>query len=105
MAVASISDLLLQFKEKQRAQYEPKNAEQWHLLRTFWTRYSDFNRQLILKVAGIAGEPRDLAAYSNGEKRQIAQAVRDMLAFADEDRALNGKERKLWRELNREFMK
>lgn len=105
MAVASISDLRLQFEERQRAQYEPKNAEQWHLLRKFWKRYSDSNRRFILRATGIAGEPRDLAAYSENEKRRIAQTVRDALAFADEDHALNSKERRLWRELNREFMK
>lgn len=105
MVVASFSDLLNQCRANIAKQFEPKKPEQWHLLRTFWTRYSDFNRKLYLRVAGIEGEPRDLAAYSDGEKRQIAQAVRDVLAASAEDRALNGKERKLWTELNREFMK
>lgn len=105
MAVASIGDLLAQCRASSMAKFEPKHPAQWHLLRTFWARYSDASRRLYLKVAGIDGEPRDLAAYTNGEKRQIAMAVRDVLAAVAEDRALNGKERKLWDELNREFMK
>lgn len=105
MAVKSVSELLNQVRSHQAKQFEPRCAEQWHLLRAFWARYSAFNQKMVLKLADIEGEPRDLAAYSQSDIRKIAQRIRDILAFAAEDNALNGKDRKLWRALNQEFLK
>lgn len=89
-----------------KAQYATNTKDKWHLLREEWDEHFCAEDHLIvLKQAGLPLSPRPLATYADGEKRMIALAVQDLLAFADRYKALCGRKRKLFKQLSKEFPK